>query len=132
MRKGSLLDAIALKQNPLHWSKRISILFGVANGLHYLHTAKAKPLIHRDIKSANILLSESLVPKIGDFGLAKSLTPNKTSALTSTIIGTSAYMAPEAHRGDISPKLDIYSFGVVNYYFEFLGKFASFLIIIFR
>jgi serine/threonine protein kinase len=52
--------------------------------------------------------------KIGDFGLAKSLsTSNQTSAMTSTIFGTSAYMAPEAFRGDISPKMDIFSLGVV-------------------
>ncbi len=106
--------SISQQNNQLDWCRRVSILFGVAKGLHYLHTAKEKPLIHRDIKSANILLSDNLTPKIGDFGLAKSLTSsNQTSALTSTIFGTSAYMAPEAFRGDISPKMDIFSFGVI-------------------
>ncbi|XP_035701706.1 interleukin-1 receptor-associated kinase 4 isoform X2 [Folsomia candida] len=113
MSNGSLLDMLQNEPNRLEWRKRVSILSGVAKGILYLHTARDTPLIHRDIKSANILLSDNLSPRIGDFGLAKSLSSsNQTSALTSTIFGTSAYMAPEAFRGDISPKMDIFSFGV--------------------
>ena len=63
--------------------------------------------------------------QIADFGLAKSLSnSNQTGALTSTIFGTSAYMAPEAFRGDISPKMDIFSFGVVSTFYIFLVKYV--------
>jgi interleukin-1 receptor-associated kinase 4 len=116
MAGGTLMEALASDAEVvLQWSKRLSIMLGVIRGIHYLHTALEKPLIHRDIKSANILLSGSHQPKIGDFGLAKSFstTGAQTSALASTIFGTSAYMAPEAFRGDISPKMDVFSFGVI-------------------
>ncbi|ODM92712.1 Interleukin-1 receptor-associated kinase 4 [Orchesella cincta] len=117
MSKGSLLKAIACEEDnvsPIKWNYRKSITFGIAKGIRFLHCGKEKPLIHRDIKSANVLLDNQLVPKLGDFGLAKSLSSqNMTSAQTSTIIGTSAYMAPEAFRGDISPKMDVFSFGVI-------------------
>jgi len=90
-------------------------MHGVIKGIHYLHTAHEQPLIHRDIKSSNVLLTRAGQPKIGDFGLAKTFSPNgnQLSAVASTIFGTSAYMAPEAFRGDISPKMDIFSFGVI-------------------
>jgi len=114
MPRGTLLEGLGCEKNylPLNWYQRISIMFGVLNGMHYLHSGTDTPLIHRDLKSANILLNEQLMPKIADFGLAKSIS-NQTSALASTIFGTSAYMAPEAFRGDISVKMDVFSFGVI-------------------
>jgi len=75
MSGGSLLEAIASGGSPrLLWQDRIELLLGIIRGIHYLHTAKEKPLIHRDIKSANVLLqtdeaSQRIRPKIGDFGL---------------------------------------------------------------
>ncbi|CAG7718396.1 unnamed protein product [Allacma fusca] len=116
MAGGTLMEALAAEGNMvLPWSKRLPIMFGVIKGIHCLHNSLEKTIIHRDIKSANILLSRSHQPKIGDFGLAKSFstTGAQTSALASTIFGTSAYMAPEAFRGDISPKMDVFSYGVI-------------------
>ncbi|KAK6635053.1 hypothetical protein RUM44_000302 [Polyplax serrata] len=98
----------------LNWKKRLQIASDVCEGIHFLHTAMKLPLIHRDIKSANILLDDRLIGKLGDFGLVK-IKPNvsESKLMTSTVFGTSAYMAPEAFRGDVSVKMDVFSFGVV-------------------
>lgn len=73
MKNGSLEDRLSLKQQsqPLSWIQRHEIAKGIACGLQYLHTVGEKPLIHGDIKSANILLDKNLEPRIGDFGLAR-------------------------------------------------------------
>lgn len=117
MSNGSLESRLACKDRQtdvLQWQTRLKIALGTAHGIQYLHTAFEKPLIHRDIKSANILLDEHLVPKIGDFGLVRlGQHHGNTTTLTTTVLGTSAYMAPEAFRGDVSVKLDTFSFGVV-------------------
>ncbi|RWS25270.1 interleukin-1 receptor-associated kinase 4-like protein, partial [Leptotrombidium deliense] len=120
MVNGSLLDRISCVDNstPISWKERMNITLKVCDGICHLHSFDEKPYIHRDIKSANILLDKHLNPKIGDFGLARigSQPGNemtKSSAKTTNIIGTSVYMAPEAFRGDISVKLDTFSFGVV-------------------
>uniref|UniRef100_T1HP97 non-specific serine/threonine protein kinase n=1 Tax=Rhodnius prolixus TaxID=13249 RepID=T1HP97_RHOPR len=101
----------------LEWKERYDIACGTSRGLLYLHTYSSKPLVHRDVKSANILLDENLTPKVGDFGLARQGSAGQntsTVALTTTVLGTSAYMAPEAFRGDVSVKMDVFSFGVVG------------------
>lgn len=90
----------------------MAIILGTAKAVAYLHTAFDIPLIHRDIKSANILLDCTRKPKLCDFGLIKP-TPNQNTITGTSVFGTSAYMAPEAFRGDISVKLDTFSFGVV-------------------
>lgn len=91
MSGGTLLAGIASNDSCLAWSDRKEVLLGTIRGINYLHTAKEKPLIHRDIKSANVLLerqSGMVKSKLGDFGLAKSFSPgNQTSSLTSTIFG---------------------------------------------
>ncbi|KAK9510840.1 hypothetical protein O3M35_005539 [Rhynocoris fuscipes] len=113
---GSLQDRLECKNDsiPLEWSTRYEIACGTSKGLLYLHTYTNKPLVHRDVKSANILLDENFIPKVGDFGLARhGSSGNSTVALTTTVLGTSAYMAPEAFRGDVSVKMDVFSFGVV-------------------
>nr|CAD7423928.1 unnamed protein product [Timema monikensis] len=100
----------------LPWQLRLRIALGTARGILHLHIAYEKPLIHRDIKSANILLDQDLQPKLGDFGLVRlgsSGQQSQSVAMTTTVFGTSAYMAPEAFRGDVSVKLDTFSFGVV-------------------
>ncbi|RWS06071.1 interleukin-1 receptor-associated kinase 4-like protein [Dinothrombium tinctorium] len=120
MVNGSLLDRIACvdDSSPIAWKNRMNITVKVCDGVCHLHSFDEKPYIHRDIKSANILLDKHLNPKVGDFGLARvgSQAENditRTSAKTTNIIGTSVYMAPEAFRGDVSVKLDTFSFGVV-------------------
>ncbi|XP_022170967.1 interleukin-1 receptor-associated kinase 4-like [Myzus persicae] len=111
MENGSLLDCLACKNRSsiLDWKLRIKIGTDVASGLVYLHTAFETPFIHRDIKTANILLDNKFIAKIGDFGLTRI----GDHTMTSVVLGTSAYMSPEAFRGDISMKIDVFSFGVV-------------------
>ncbi|XP_069760019.1 interleukin-1 receptor-associated kinase 4-like isoform X4 [Narcine bancroftii] len=112
MSNGSLLDRLACLDNtpPISWQTRCSIALGTANGLKYLHKNNH---VHRDVKSANILLDALFVPKISDFGLARASSQLTQTVLTDKIVGTTAYMAPEALRGEITPKSDLFSFGVV-------------------
>uniref|UniRef100_A0A182SD25 Protein kinase domain-containing protein n=1 Tax=Anopheles maculatus TaxID=74869 RepID=A0A182SD25_9DIPT len=109
LKDGNLETALSLVrrgQRQMEHKIRLKYLKDVANAIEFLHE-KAK-IIHRDVKSANILLDGS-VAKLCDFGLIK-LTSSRT---TTSIIGTNAYMAPEAVRGDVSPALDIFAFGIV-------------------
>ncbi|XP_066114252.1 interleukin-1 receptor-associated kinase 4 [Saccopteryx bilineata] len=112
MANGSLLDRLSCLDDtpPLSWHMRCRIAQGAANGISFLHENHQ---IHRDIKSANILLDEDFTAKISDFGLARASEKFSQTVMTSRIVGTTAYMAPEALRGEITPKSDIYSFGVV-------------------
>ncbi|CAG9856874.1 unnamed protein product [Phyllotreta striolata] len=109
---GALKDKLQDKTSPLTWKERFLIALGTSKAISYLHTAFSSPLIHRDIKSANILLDSQNQPKLGDFGLIK-LIPNQNINTSTTVFGTSAYMPREAFAGDISVKLDTFSFGVV-------------------
>ncbi|RDX88420.1 G-type lectin S-receptor-like serine/threonine-protein kinase, partial [Mucuna pruriens] len=98
----------------LDWSKRFSIIEGIAQGLLYLHKYSRLRVIHRDLKASNILLDENLNPKISDFGIAKMFTQHVSEANTSRIVGTYGYMSPEyAMEGIFSTKSDVYSFGVL-------------------
>ncbi|KAG8510098.1 Interleukin-1 receptor-associated kinase 4, partial [Galemys pyrenaicus] len=112
MPNGSLLDRLSCLDDtpPLTWHIRCKIVQGAANGISFLHENHH---IHRDIKSANILLDAAFTAKISDFGLARASEKFAQTVMTSRIVGTTAYMAPEALRGEITPKSDIYSFGVV-------------------
>ncbi|XP_034443844.1 interleukin-1 receptor-associated kinase 4 isoform X4 [Hippoglossus hippoglossus] len=113
MANGSLLDRLACLNDspPLSWQQRCVIAEGTARGLEYLHSNHH---VHRDVKSANILLDDNLVAKISDFGLTRaSAKHTSTTMMTERIVGTRAYMAPEALRGEITPKSDVFSFGVV-------------------
>ncbi|KAG0603772.1 hypothetical protein M758_10G119500 [Ceratodon purpureus] len=96
------------------WPARFNICLGVAHGLHYLHAGVNPKIIHRDIKANNVLLDRNLHPKIADFGLAM-LFPNEDTHITIVKIGgTKGYMAPEyATRGQVSDKIDVFSFGVL-------------------
>lgn len=117
MHNGSLEDRILCKDGtkPLTWSQRHSIATGTARGIQYLHTVGEKPLVHGDIKSANILLDPYLVPKIGDFGLAREGPMQQyTHVKVSRVHGTRPYLPDEFLRGKkFSTKVDTYSFGVV-------------------
>ncbi|XP_061323773.1 interleukin-1 receptor-associated kinase 4 isoform X3 [Pezoporus flaviventris] len=112
MPNGSLLDRLACLDDtpPISWNTRCKIVQGTANGINFLHENNH---IHRDIKSANILLTDAYMPKISDFGLARASVTFTRTIMTERIVGTAAYMAPEALRGEITPKSDIFSFGVV-------------------
>ncbi|KAI6079160.1 Interleukin-1 receptor-associated kinase 4 isoform X1 [Aix galericulata] len=112
MPNGSLLDRLACLNDtpPISWDMRCKIAQGTANGINFLHDNNH---IHRDIKSANILLTDTYVPKISDFGLARASVTFTQTIMTDRVVGTAAYMAPEALRGEITPKSDIFSFGVV-------------------
>ncbi|KAG6507166.1 chitin elicitor receptor kinase 1-like isoform X1 [Zingiber officinale] len=101
-----------LGRDPLAWVTRVQVALDSARGLEYIHEHTVPVYIHRDIKSANILLDKKFRAKVADFGLAK-LTEVGSSSQT-RLVGTFGYMPPEyAQYGDISPKVDVYAFGVV-------------------
>ncbi|KAF7130409.1 hypothetical protein RHSIM_Rhsim10G0182200 [Rhododendron simsii] len=104
---------ISEMRGTLNWNQRFSIIFGTARGLAYLHDQFHVTIIHRDIKCSNILLDHELQPKIADFGLARLL-PEGQSHLSTKFAGTLGYTAPEyAIHGQLSEKVDTYSFGIV-------------------
>lgn len=101
------------KRGSLRWKQRFDIILGTAQGLAYLHEQFHVCIIHRDIKSSNILLDDDFQPKIADFGLARLL-PENQSHLSTKFAGTLGYTAPEyALHGQLSEKVDTYSFGIV-------------------
>ncbi|XP_059294172.1 cysteine-rich receptor-like protein kinase 42 isoform X2 [Lycium ferocissimum] len=97
----------------LSWEERFRIIVGTAEGIDFLHRGSEIRIIHRDIKSSNVLLDENLEAKIADFGLARCLAPDK-SHLSTGIAGTLGYMAPEyLVKGQLTEKADVYSYGVL-------------------
>ncbi|KAL3812529.1 hypothetical protein ACJIZ3_013797 [Penstemon smallii] len=98
------------KTEKLSWKTRLKIAIDVANGLQYIHEHTRPRVVHKDIKSSNILLDSNMRAKIANFGLAKS----GCNAITMHIVGTQGYIAPEyLADGVISTKMDVFSFGVV-------------------
>ncbi|GLT65960.1 hypothetical protein SLA2020_383560 [Shorea laevis] len=112
---GSLWDRLHnCKKLELDWETRHEIGLGAAKGLEYLHHGCERPVIHRDVKSSNILLDEFLKPRIADFGLAKIVQANSNKDSTHVIAGTHGYIAPEyGYTCKVNEKSDVYSFGVV-------------------
>nr|XP_015881155.2 lysM domain receptor-like kinase 3 isoform X1 [Ziziphus jujuba var. spinosa] len=102
-------------REPLPWSTRVQIALDSARGLEYIHEHTVPVYIHRDIKSANILIDKNFNAKVADFGLAK-LTEVGSTSFPTRPVGTFGYMPPEyAQYGEMSPKMDVYAFGVVLY-----------------
>ncbi|KAL1207836.1 Cysteine-rich receptor-like protein kinase 1 [Cardamine amara subsp. amara] len=110
------LDQILFMKNTVHilsWKQRFNIIIGISEGLEYLHRGSEVKIIHRDIKTSNILLDQNLCPKIADFGLVRSMGTDKTQTNTG-IAGTLGYLAPEyLIKGQLTEKADVYAFGVL-------------------
>ncbi|CAI0465016.1 unnamed protein product [Linum tenue] len=99
--------------SPLTWEIRMNIITGTAKGLTYLHEGLEPKVVHRDIKSSNILLDKQWNPKVSDFGLAKLL-GSERSYVTTRVMGTFGYVAPEyASTGMLNERSDVYSFGIL-------------------
>ncbi|XP_047306801.1 protein kinase STUNTED [Impatiens glandulifera] len=96
------------------WRERYRVALGVAEALDYLHSAAAKPVIHRDVKSSNILLSNDFESKVSDFGLAKWASTSLSHITCTDVAGTFGYLAPEYFMyGKANNKIDVYAYGVV-------------------
>ncbi|KAH9603121.1 hypothetical protein KSS87_002695 [Heliosperma pusillum] len=116
MRNGSLGEALHGKKlgGLLRWNLRYKIAIEASKGLCYLHHDCSPLIVHRDIKSNNILLDSKFEAHVADFGLAKFLTGGATSESMSAVAGSYGYIAPEyAYTLKVDEKSDVYSFGVV-------------------
>ncbi|KAL9309382.1 putative LRR receptor-like serine/threonine-protein kinaseRLK-Pelle-LRR-I-1 family [Arabidopsis thaliana] len=116
MANGDLRENMSGKRggNVLTWENRMQIAVEAAQGLEYLHNGCRPPMVHRDVKTTNILLNERCGAKLADFGLSRSFPIDGECHVSTVVAGTPGYLDPEYYRTNwLSEKSDVYSFGVV-------------------
>ncbi|KAH1219348.1 LRR receptor-like serine/threonine-protein kinase IOS1 [Glycine max] len=115
MANGDLAKHLSGKsKNILSWNQRIQIAVDAAEGLEYLHHGCNMPIVHRDVKSKNILLNEKFRGKLADFGLSKIYSDEDDTHMTTVVAGTLGYLDPEYNRSHkLREKSDVFSFGIV-------------------
>ncbi|KAL6518915.1 Serine/threonine-protein kinase pbl34 [Orobanche hederae] len=112
--RGSLENHLFKRSLPLPWSIRMKIALNAAKGLAFLHEEAERPVIYRDFKTSNILLDADYTAKLSDFGLAKDAPEGDKTHVSTRVMGTYGYAAPEyVMTGHLTAKSDVYSFGVV-------------------
>ncbi|KAG2634641.1 hypothetical protein PVAP13_2NG173515 [Panicum virgatum] len=117
LSQGSLFDHLRGKNSvaqTMNWETRVRVVLEAAQGLDYLHNGCNLPIIHRDVKTSNILLDRNLEAKLADFGLCKTYLSDSQTHISATAAGSVGYIDPEYyHTGRLTESSDVYSFGVV-------------------
>ncbi|KAH0886388.1 hypothetical protein HID58_062484 [Brassica napus] len=116
MENGNLKQHLSVQSagSTLKWASRLKIAVEAAQGLEYLHVACEPPMVHRDVKSKNILLDDRFDAKLADFGLSRSFSVGAETQVATVVAGTSGYLDPAYYqRNRLNEKSDVYSFGII-------------------